>query len=126
MSTTFDENHWTERLAAWTKMANVGCGLSYDVFEANFCGYVASGLLLVEPENLPRALEMARAAGYYTQAELEAAQVRDLHDGSCAHGIDPDCCPAGCGDLDDGQHLEWNLDGFDPGEEVLDAMAPNS
>ena len=38
--------------------------------------------------------------GYATPEELEQSRNEMADMGCCSHGLDPDCCPCGCGDTD--------------------------
>lgn len=38
--------------------------------------------------------------GYTSEDELEALNEENGRLGLCRHGLDPDCCPAGCGDIE--------------------------
>lgn len=86
-----------ERLAA---EANRCCGLSYNLFVDKFSAAVDRQF----PPGSPlrsAALALAEPQGYASEDERAQSQA-DLHPmGYCTHGLDRDCCPAGCGDLDD-------------------------
>jgi hypothetical protein len=43
-------------------------------------------------------LSVARKQKYATTEEIEQIQQESLNNGFCIHGIDPNCCPAGCGE----------------------------
>jgi len=80
--------------------ANRGCGQSYDLFVDRFSAAVDAAY----PEGSPNrhsALELAVPMGYATPAERAQTQEELANDGYCTHGIEPNCCPAGCGDLYD-------------------------
>lgn len=78
--------------------ANRGCGLSYDLFVERFSTSVDQTYPQGSPERVA-ALELAISMGYMTPAELAQAQEEMANDGYCSHGIELNCCPAGCGDL---------------------------
>jgi hypothetical protein len=85
-----------EQLAA---EANRGCGLSYDLFVDRFSASVDAAYPPGAPDR-ETALELARPLGYETP-EARAAAHEDMRDqGYCSHGIERNCCPAGCGDAE--------------------------
>jgi len=78
--------------------ANRGCGQSFDVFVERFSGMVDRAF---PPGSHNREQAIAMSEGCYrTPAELQQAQDEMAEMGYCSHGIDPDCCPCGCGDHD--------------------------
>jgi hypothetical protein len=44
-------------------------------------------------------VEAARQFGYLNPSEREALDEELAEDGFCTHGIERDCCPAGCGEI---------------------------
>lgn len=74
-----------------------GCGLSDVLYSKRYSAAVESLLNRFPPEDHPRLIELARKLGDYA----DAAELREISQGCCAHGLDPDCCPAGCGDIED-------------------------
>jgi len=46
------------------------------------------------------ALALALPMGYLSPAELQQQEEEMANDGYCCHGIDPNCCPCGCGDIE--------------------------
>lgn len=85
-----------EQLAA---EANRGCGLSYDLFVDRFSVSVDNAYPPDSP-NREAALELARPMGYATPEERAATQAELLAQGYCTHGIEKNCCPLGCGDIE--------------------------
>jgi hypothetical protein len=81
--------------------AHRGCGLSYDLFAERFSAAVDRHYPPTSPLR-EAALELAVGIGYLTPDEIAQAQEDMANDGCCTHGLDPNCCPAGCGDIDDG------------------------
>ena len=77
-----------------------GCGLSHDLFLERFSGMVDSAYPVGSVER-DEAVKTAMAiGGYATPEELEQSRDEMAEMGYCCHGLDPDCCPCGCGDLD--------------------------
>lgn len=86
-----------EKVDAMAAEANRGCGQSYDVFVQRFSGLFDGAYPVGHPD---REQALACAGGIYaTPEELQQAQDEMEAAGYCAHGLDPDCCPMGCGDL---------------------------
>ncbi|MEX3983842.1 hypothetical protein AB4Y45_33190 [Paraburkholderia sp. EG287A] len=84
-----------EQLAA---EAHRGCGLSWDLFVDRFSAAVDG----VYPPSAPvRAIALAaKPMGYAAPEERAAAHAQMREQGYCSHGIERDCCPAGCGDIE--------------------------
>jgi hypothetical protein len=90
-----------QRLKELADDAVKGCGCSHDVYVQKFSAAVdrefnASGdgrWSAIEP--------LARALDYATPEEIEE-EIRACEAmGYCSHGIERNCCPAGCGDIED-------------------------
>lgn len=78
--------------------ANRGCGQSYDVFIQRFSGMFDYAYPVGHPD---REQALIRANGLYaTPEELDKVQEELAEMGYCSHGIDPNCCPCGCGEYD--------------------------
>lgn len=83
-----------------SKQAHQSCGLSYELYLRRFQSSVDE---LIEhlPDNEKEAvIALAVKHDYVSEQSNEAAQSDDdCHDDTryCSHGIDIDCCPAGCG-----------------------------
>lgn len=80
--------------------AQHGCGCSYEIYQDTFSQRVDALLATTEDSTAKAAiLNVAREFDYVTRAELSAMREDWMDDGACRHGLDPDCCPLGCGDL---------------------------
>ncbi|EJE4188621.1 hypothetical protein M3922_004426 [Vibrio parahaemolyticus] len=77
-----DYPHLIETLA---KQAHQGCGLSYELFSRRFQSSIDSLI-----ERLPEE----------EKGSVIAIAVKHGYERCCSHGIDIDCCPAGCADYD--------------------------
>lgn len=87
-----------DRIAAESRMR---CGCSYEVYIDQFSAGVDVLLDgLNDTEEKAALLCLARESDYHTRSEVAEMQQSCLDSGSCIHGIDPDCCPAGCGDME--------------------------
>lgn len=86
------------RVQAMATQANRGCGQSYDLFVQRFSGMFDSTF---PPGSTDREQALGCAKGIYaTPAELEKEQEESAEMGYCPHGLDPNCCPCGCGEYD--------------------------
>lgn len=86
------------RVSALADEANRGCGQSYELFVQRFSGMFDSAFPAGSPD---REQALVSANGIYlAPAELEKAQDELAEMGYCTHGLDPNCCPCGCGDYD--------------------------
>jgi len=88
-----------ESLNAMAQQATHGDGNSYDVFQQRFSSLIDCAWPDHHPSRL-EVLELARPMGYLTPAELEREKEETAEMGYCSHGIEPHCCPCGCGDRD--------------------------
>ena len=92
-------NILADQIHSIATQARSGCGLSHDVFVANFSGMVDS-TFPPGSHNRVQAVELARTIGdYATPDELAQAQKEMAAMGCCTHGLDPNYCPCGCGEL---------------------------
>lgn len=78
--------------------ANSGCGQVYELYFERFCSMVDA---YCESECFfKEQLLMAarRDYGYLDLVERKDAESLLEEGGACIHGLDPSCCPVGCGD----------------------------
>jgi hypothetical protein len=76
------------------------CGCSYEVYIANFSLSVDRIVSQAKDRDLRATiLYVARECDYHSPEEVDEMRQSCLDAGLCVHGIAPDCCPAGCGDL---------------------------
>lgn len=80
--------------------ANNNAGLSYQLFAQNFHSMVMSKIMGLPENEKDLILTTAKKHGYLSKEELQQECEDDFDDDCCSHGIDRDCCPAGCGDLE--------------------------
>lgn len=96
-----DEQAWSEMCAAAGKSAAHGCGSSDGLFRQKFSNSVEGRLQDLPAELRARAIELANKHGdYATPEELSVEQDWNADNGFCSHGIELNCCPAGCGDIE--------------------------
>ncbi|EBU4165666.1 CcgAII protein [Salmonella enterica] len=91
-----------EQCTILASKANAGCGLIYELYQRRLSAAIDGCLETVPTQYRPQAVELARREfDYLSQAEIEEEIRQDSENGICCHGIDRDCCPCGCGDIDD-------------------------
>ncbi len=88
---------WLEGL--W-QQAIRGSGLVYELCVQRFSASVDRNLDRIEEPYQEIAIEIARDLGYLDAEEVEVMRDQLAADGCCSHGLDPDCCPCGCGDIE--------------------------
>lgn len=75
------------------------CGCSWEVHLANFSYRIDMILARLNNQAIKEIfLFFARENNYMLPDEVREMQQKLLDSGLCIHGIDPDCCPAGCGE----------------------------
>src|SRR3546814_2965171 len=92
------------RISDWSSdvcSSDLGCGQSHDWYVERFSSEVDAQVHRLPEHQQAYALQIAEEYGdYATPAERQATQDWNAENGICMHGIDRDCCPAGCGDLE--------------------------
>ncbi|MPS94035.1 hypothetical protein [Comamonas sp.] len=106
----FSEKDWAAKCAALSDAAYQGCGLVYEMFEKRVGASIDIALQQVPEAQRARAIEIAIEHGYTTPVERAVAARMQRDDGFCSHGLDPDCCPMGCGDIDSGDDEQDEFD----------------
>lgn len=77
------------------------CGSVYELYQRRLSTGIDALLQTIPAEYREEARELARDEFDYLTAEEIAEEIRrDSEHGICSHGIDRNCCPLGCGDLD--------------------------
>ncbi|MNR71311.1 hypothetical protein D3C71_19260 [compost metagenome] len=82
--------------------AQRGCGLVWELYIQRFSEAVDSRFPATSPQR-EEALRIAKAYDYATPKKRYRLQTVLAKDGCCSHGLDPDCCPMGCGDSETGE-----------------------
>ncbi|KAB1179928.1 hypothetical protein [Photobacterium damselae] len=99
------DNNFQVIIEQLAQEANKSCGLVYELFVERFTNSVDIFLSSLSLNEKEKALTIAQRYGY-------SASVDDDIDDSdctvCCHGIDIDCCPAGCADAQ-GDFIDDNL-----------------
>ncbi|WP_234284532.1 CcgAII protein [Escherichia coli] len=78
------------------------CGLIYELYQRRLSADIDGYLAGVPAEYRDELIAVARREfDYLTQDEIEEEIRQDSERGYCSHGIDRNCCPLGCGDIDE-------------------------
>lgn len=91
------DDQWNALFNGLADDAYRGCGQSDVLFTKRFSNSVDRELSGISDGRKQEILKLAIYFGYATEAERNA----DLGPDTCEHGLDHDCCPAGCGDRED-------------------------
>ncbi|GKS86968.1 hypothetical protein AVMA1855_22470 [Acidovorax sp. SUPP1855] len=97
----FDENSWHKACQKLADQAAKGCGLSHDYYVKRFSIEIDNALKTLPAEFHPQAKKAAEFFDYASVDQIQETDQLNAANGICAHGIDEDCCPLGCGDRDD-------------------------
>ena len=95
----FDEGHWYSICEAAEADAMKRCGSVHVMFTRFFSETVDQQLALLPEEHRARALFIASDWDYTSPQEREQVQRELAKEGRCSHGLHPENCPMGCGDL---------------------------
>jgi hypothetical protein len=74
------------------------CGLVYELWESRANDLALNHAAGFDADNRARFLDQAAERGLY-MADGPAGWLLDATDTTCIHGLDPHCCPRGCGDI---------------------------
>lgn len=97
LSTDWSDDQWKSHFESLADQAYRGCGQSDVLFTKRFSNSVDRSLSSIPETRRQELLKLAIDFGYFTEDERN----EDLGPNTCRHGLDPDCCPAGCGDIED-------------------------
>lgn len=96
----FDAVIFHETCDQASKAAAHGCGLSDVLWLTRCTASIGSLLPSVSLVSLAEAHVIARNAGWLDPTEEKELKECRAEEGTCSHGLEPDCCPAGCGEFD--------------------------
>ncbi|MER5023221.1 hypothetical protein KDV81_23120, partial [Providencia stuartii] len=84
------------------KEASKGCGLSDVLYQDRFNQLLDKAINALPNRHHKKAILIAKKMGYQpfeTTEEIENTSDINFDSRICSHGIDIDCCPAGCGEI---------------------------
>jgi len=88
-------------VAELARTATQGCGSSHDVYVSKFSQSIDMLLAITDDQARKDAIiNAARNYDYHSPEQVQAMREESLQSGYCVHGIDPNSCPAGCGDIE--------------------------
>lgn len=95
----FDQAQWEVLCSTAASEATRQCG-SVDVMYVKFFSEAVDQHVAKLPEeHRTRAIEVATEWDYASPQEREQTRRELAAEGQCSHGLHPDHCPLGCGDL---------------------------
>lgn len=104
ISKVYSELRTREGIKRWLEgllqQAERGSGLVYELSVQRFSASVDGNLDRIEEPYREIAIEIARDLGYLNAEEVKVMQDQLAADGCCSHGLDPNYCPCGCGDIE--------------------------
>lgn len=75
--------------------------LFFELYQRRLSAAIDNFVAGLPEEQQTLAFELARQEFDYRSAEEITDEIRrDTENGYCCHGLDRNCCPLGCGDLD--------------------------
>lgn len=101
MSTYSFEDDFRNLCTNISKEVMPGCGLIYELYQQRFSSQIDSIIETLPASEQLIARELAREEfDYISSNEIEEQMLSNKVNGLCSHGLDPNCCPCGCGDID--------------------------
>ncbi|EJG2034199.1 hypothetical protein ACJO17_19190 [Vibrio parahaemolyticus] len=102
--------NYPEKVEKLAQDAHKGCGLIYELFANRYIDAI-DNLVLDLPKGVKeQVINLAENYGYEVITAEQQTESHEEHWNDdvhyCSHGIDANCCPAGCGDIDDGPYDE--------------------
>ncbi|HFK4420940.1 TPA: hypothetical protein ACGTRQ_003608 [Vibrio parahaemolyticus] len=97
---TNDRPNYAELIKRLAKQAHQGCGLCYELYLRRFQSSVDELIEHLPEDEKEAVIALAVKHDYLNEQPNKATQSdNDRHEDTryCSHGIDIDCCPAGCG-----------------------------
>ncbi|MEZ9698105.1 hypothetical protein AB4455_01105 [Vibrio sp. 10N.261.46.E12] len=97
---TIEKPDYPSLIDQLAKEAHQGCGLSYELYGQRFQSSVDALLERLPNDKRDSVIALAKKHDYiHEQPNHAPVSTLDWDDDTqyCSHGIDIDCCPAGCG-----------------------------
>ncbi|EMD1719221.1 MULTISPECIES: hypothetical protein [Providencia] len=98
----FNKDSWVAKCERANKEASKGCGLSDVLYQDRFNQLLDKAINALPNRHHKKAILIAKKMGYQpfeTTEEIENTSDINFDSRICSHGIDIDCCPAGCGEI---------------------------
>lgn len=96
----FEQREWAQLCEKLAKETNAGAGCSHTVYVNRFSQAVDIEMSKLSDTDKIMAIVIAKDFDYHTAEEIEAESNWLAENGYCSHGLDKNCCPVGCGDLE--------------------------
>lgn len=81
-----------------SKEISRGCGLVYELYQTRLSAEIDNYIKTLPQDLHDKAYAIAKNEFDYI-CHSEKEEKPSWQDGLCLHGLDPNCCPCGCGDL---------------------------
>lgn len=99
MSAVFDQQEWKQTCKKESAEAVKISGCIHDVYVENYSLSIEDLISSFPSNDRDKALVIAKEQGdYATPNEREQSAQWNREHGFCIHGLEPDCCPCGCGE----------------------------
>lgn len=98
MQYTFDENTWRNICESLAETASRHCGLSHGLYVRAFSNPIHRAIANLSPQDKIAVIAIAREWDFATEDEIKRGEADDSEADFCVHGLDQNCCPAGCGE----------------------------
>ncbi|EFU5352980.1 CcgAII protein [Salmonella enterica] len=93
-------NKYRNIFSELSKTEQSRCGCVYEMYQRNLSTAIDGYLSELTQEDKIKVIQLARAEfDYISPEEITEAIRQNQEDGYCSHGLDPNCCPLGCGDI---------------------------
>ncbi|EMA4784753.1 hypothetical protein U3C50_004575 [Providencia rettgeri] len=97
----FNKDSWIAKCEQVNKEASKGCGLSDVLYQERYNQLLDRAINALPKRHIKKAIKIAEKLGYepfnpHEEIKNEDEMVFDSW--CCAHGLDRDCCPMGCGE----------------------------
>ncbi|EHV2051851.1 CcgAII protein [Salmonella enterica] len=93
-------NKYRNIFSELSKIEQSRCGCVYEMYQRNLSTAIDGYLSELTQEDKRKVIQLARAEfDYISPEEITEAIRQNQEDGYCSHGLDPNCCPLGCGDI---------------------------
>ncbi|MDF9399172.1 hypothetical protein [Vibrio sp. 1180_3] len=93
------EKNYPKEVSHLAELAHKGCGLIYELFEERYNDSIDKLVDGLPQHVKTQVFKLAKEHGFVEPQQRHAETMFESNnDNYCRHGIDRDCCPAGCGE----------------------------